>query len=418
MSVAAIAEFPQPARDRLEQIGAADLVIALLAPAEPEPLEAVIARARESVAGLRAPVRTVVIHPGASPSDSPANAHDDDSLRTLPLPVPSTQSAADPAQAMRAACDTAFAVATNLGARAVAVIVSGVDAVTSQWIYQLARPVLELDFDLVTPCYTHARFEGLLNSAIVAPLTQALYGRGIQHPLGPDFGVSGRLARHFVESPSAPRDPRSLASLAAEAIARGFEISQANVGVRHYPPADWLNQSSVLAPVLDPVFREIEHRAAFWQRIRGSQPVPVLGDPPLSSAAPPDPPDTRQMLESFGLACRNLQEVWRVVLPPGALLELTKLSRQPPAAFQMPDRLWARVIYDFALGHRLRLLNADHLLRAMTPLYLAWVASYALETAGFNDDAASARLDQLARAFEEAKPYAVSRWRWPDRFNP
>jgi hypothetical protein len=76
------------------------------------------------------------------------------------------------------------------------------------------------------------------------------------------------------------------------------------------------------------------------------------------------------------------------------------------------------VIYDFALGHRLRILNADHLLRAMTPLYLAWVASYMLETGAEDDAAAAARLEKLARAFEEAKPYALSRWRWPDRFDP
>jgi hypothetical protein len=411
MSAAAIAEFPQPTRERLEQIGAADLLIALLSPASPETLEAAIGRARDSMASLYAPVRTVLIHPGAAPSDS----HDEDSLRVLTVPLPS---APDPGQAMRAACDTAFAVATNLGARAAAVIASDLDGVTSEWIYRLVRPVLELDFDLVTPCYAHSRFEGLINSAIVAPLTRALYGRRMDHPLGPDFGVSGRLARHFVEITPAARDPRSLASLAVEAVSQGFEVCQANVGVRHYPPTDWMNQSSVLAPILEPVFREIEHRASFWQRIRGSQEVPCFGDAPAASAAPADLPDTRRMFESFELACRNLQEVWRVILPPGALLELTRLSRQPPDAFRMPDQLWARVIYDFALGHRLRLLNSDHLLRAMTPLYLVWVASYALEAGGLDDPAASARLDQLALAFEEAKPYALSRWRWPDRFNP
>jgi hypothetical protein len=32
--------------------------------------------------------------------------------------------------------------------------------------------------------------------------------------------------------------------------------------------------------------------------------------------------------------------------------------------------------------------------------------------------AAEQRLEQLARAYEDNKPYLVSRWRWPDRFNP
>jgi len=84
----------------------------------------------------------------------------------------------------------------------------------------------------------------------------------------------------------------------------------------------------------------------------------------------------------------------------------------------MPDELWARSVYDFALGHRLRTINRDHLLRAMTPLYLGWVVSYALEMQNATVKAAEQRIERLCQAFETAKPYLVSRWRWPDRFNP
>jgi glucosylglycerate synthase len=406
--VTTIEEIPQTARERLDQIGASDLVIGLVSPAAPETLEAAMGRARESIAPLHARPRTVVIHAGAMPSGE----RDDENLRTLSVPLAAESPGSDPAQTMRTASDRVFAMAANLNARAVALIVSDLDSVTPQWIYQLARPVLELDFDLVTPCYAHARFEGLLNSAIVAPLTRALYGRRIYHPLGPDFGVSGRLAKYCAERAPAPREPRPQGSLAVEAVVRGFEVCQANVGVRHYPATDWMNQSSVIVPNLDPLFREIEQRASWWQRIRSSQTVPVFGDPVHAPDAP-ETFDTRRMVESFQLACRNLGEVWGAILPPGTMLELGKLARQPLENFRVPDRLWARVIYDFALAHRLRILNPDHVLRALTPLYLAWVASYALES-----DETGARLEQVSTAFEESKPYALSRWRWPDRFTP
>jgi hypothetical protein len=32
--------------------------------------------------------------------------------------------------------------------------------------------------------------------------------------------------------------------------------------------------------------------------------------------------------------------------------------------------------------------------------------------------APEAHIEALAAAFETDKPYLVSRWRWPDRFNP
>jgi glucosylglycerate synthase len=28
------------------------------------------------------------------------------------------------------------------------------------------------------------------------------------------------------------------------------------------------------------------------------------------------------------------------------------------------------------------------------------------------------RIERLCEAYEAGKPYLVSRWRWPDRFNP
>jgi len=59
-----------------------------------------------------------------------------------------------------------------------------------------------------------------------------------------------------------------------------------------------------------------------------------------------------------------------------------------------------------------------HLLGALTPLYLGWAASYVREVAPLSRGAAEQRLEQVARAFEEKKPYLLSRWRWPDRFHP
>jgi hypothetical protein len=82
------------------------------------------------------------------------------------------------------------------------------------------------------------------------------------------------------------------------------------------------------------------------------------------------------------------------------------------------DQTWVRTVFDFALGYRLRTMNRDHLLRAFTPLYLAWAASFATEMQEARADEAERRLEALCLAFEAEKPYLISRWRWPDRFNP
>jgi hypothetical protein len=124
------------------------------------------------------------------------------------------------------------------------------------------------------------------------------------------------------------------------------------------------------------------------------------------------------MVESFQLGNRDLQEIWGLVLPPSTLFELKKLSRLPLEQFHMSNELWVRIIYDFALAHRLRTISRDHLLKSMTPLYLAWVASYARDIATDDGYALEQRFEHLAAAYESCKSYLVSRWRWPDRFNP
>ncbi len=84
----------------------------------------------------------------------------------------------------------------------------------------------------------------------------------------------------------------------------------------------------------------------------------------------------------------------------------------------MPDALWARVVYDFAVGWRVKAMDRDQLLRSLTPLYLGWLAGYVNEVAPLGPAEAEARVERLCTAFEQEKPYIISRWRWPDRFSP
>ena len=242
----------------------------------------------------------------------------------------------------------------------------------------------------------------------------------LQNPMGPDFGLSGKLLQRILGQ-VAPRRRGGqvdlLGSIASTAAADGFQICESHLGARSQPPTDWQNLSSLLAEVLGPVFLEIERQVAFWQGIRGSKPVPQFGAPEAVSDDG-GTVDVQPMIESFQLGTRDLQDVWGLILPPTTLLELRKLSRLAPAQFRMPDELWVRIVYDFALGHRLQAISRDHLLRSITPLYLGWIASFGLEVETAGSAEREARMERLCKEYEVNKSYLVSRWRWPDRFNP
>jgi hypothetical protein len=194
-------------------------------------------------------------------------------------------------------------------------------------------------------------------------------------------------------------------------------LCQSHLGPRIYALPDWTNLSSLLAQVLGPLFLDVERYAAHWQRARGSQPIREFGQP-MYVEAPESAMDVSRLMESFQLGARNLQEVWSMILPPSTLVELRRMARNGAPRFRMPDVTWAHVVYDFALAHRLRTISRDQMLRALTPIYLGWVASYALELEHASPEAAERRLEELCVVYEDTKPYFISRWRWPDRFNP
>jgi hypothetical protein len=292
----------------------------------------------------------------------------------------------------------------------------------------LADAVLTRHCDLTTPHYTLGPRDGLVNSAILYPVTRALFATRARYPLAIDFALSARMAERLAacaQKHTASGQPSALIWPASEAAAAGFSINEVPAGPRALPPPDFADLNSLLAQVAGSFFADLDAKASYWQRARIAYPPRPAPPQPTSlrQTAPPEtsePPDIQPMLDSFHLAYTNLQEIWSLVLPPNSLLGLKKLSLLPPAAFRMPDALWARIIYDFILAYRLRTLNRGHLLGALTPLYLAWVASHLLLTSGAGPEtiAPEQHIEALAAAFEADKPYLVSRWRWPDRFNP
>jgi hypothetical protein len=417
-----IESIPPAARERIDRIASAELMVGVLADHGGSAFSIV----REALEKLPQIPRTVIIQGNGAGSPESANSADaatpseDQAVFVVPWTLLQPDSSIAPVENVANAYQSVLAAGDKLGVRAVCVLASDLQTVTSQWIARLVQPVLELGFDLVTPCYTHGKFEGLLNNSLISPLNRALYGTRIPNPMGPDLGISRRLFQRIIgpeQGTKLANRTHSLASIAPTAVCGGFKICQAHVGARIYPPIDWTNLSSVLVQVLGPVFLDLERNAACWQRPRESVSPASFGEH-MALSEDKGLVDVGRMFELFRLGARDLLEVWNLILPPATLFELRKLSRLPQEQFRLPDELWARCVYDFALGHRLRTINRDHLLRAMTPLYLGWVASYALEIQNATVRASEQRIERLCQAFEITKPYLVSRWRWPDRFNP
>lgn len=272
--------------------------------------------------------------------------------------------------------------------------------------------------DVALPRYSIGPHDGLINAAILHPLTRALFGVRNAFPMALDLALSTRAAERMAavaQQQTTTGQTDALLWPTIEAAAAGFSVADVSSGVREVPHPATADLATILGALTASLFTEIETKASYWQRTR--PPVVMHSFNSVPNVNFPSPSvsleETSELIESFRIGYGNLNELWSLVLPPQTLLGLKHLSRLPAESFSMPDTLWVRIVYDFVLAHRLRTINRGHLLGALTPLYLAWVASHIQANSNTENPP-----ETLARAFEADKPYLVSRWRWPDRFNP
>ncbi len=72
---------------------------------------------------------------------------------------------------------------------------------------------------------------------------------------------------------------------------------------------------------------------------------------------------------------------------------------------------WKERYYEYALAHHQRKMPLGHLLRSLTPLYLAKTASFVLETRTMSPEETGQEIEGLAEAFEAGKEYLKRNWR-------
>lgn len=309
----------------------------------------------------------------------------------------------------------AYQLAQKHQCRAILLLGPEASTLAPEALRELVDAVLMRAVDLAVPHYDLPSRTGLVNSGILYPLTRSLFAARVRFPLALDLAMSLRMAERLATAGqrfTSVNQPESLLWPVNEASVAGFSIEEISVGPRTIPQPGELDLNAVLALVSGSLFTDLENKAAYWQRART---LPPRRGAYASVINAETPPDIAPMIDAFRLAYTNLREIWSLVLPPHSLVGLKRLSATDAAGFRIPESLWARIVYDFLLAHRLRTINRGHLLGAMVPLYLAWVASY-INTNATSDG--ESYIEAVASAFESEKPYLVSRWRWPDRFNP
>ena len=308
---------------------------------------------------------------------------------------------------------TVFRIAELLHARACAVVDADLRSINPDWFELLIWPVLEREFDYVAPYYKRHKYDGTITNSIVYPMTRALYGRRVRQPIGGDFGLSGRLVRHLLGQDVWATDVARYGIdiwMTTNALAGGFKVCQAYLGAKIHDAKDpGADLSAMLMQVVGSVFDLMETHYAVWSNASNSEPAPLFGFP-FEVGLEPVAINLARMIGAFAQGCRDLRPIYEQFLSAATLENLSRAATLPAESFILPDEIWATVIYDFALAHHRRILNREHLLKSLTPLYLGWVASFARQTEPENATQVEERIEKLCQVYEHLKPSLVSHW--------
>jgi len=308
---------------------------------------------------------------------------------------------------------TIFEIADALNVKACAVVDSDLRSITPEWIELLIKPVLEGGFDYVSPLYHRHKYDGTITNSIVYPLTRALYGKHIRQPIGGDFGFSGKLASFYLTKNLWDTDVARYGIdiwMTTTAIANKFKICQAFLGAKIHDAKDpGADLSSMLYQVVGATFDLMGTYQDVWKTIKGSEPVPTFGFR-YDVGLEPISVNLERMIEKFRLGVKELMEIWKIFIPSEILDFLSKSAKFSKEEFHIPDELWVDIIYSFAIASRRKIMNREHLLKSLTPLYIGKIASFIIEAWDSSASEVEQKIERLGITFENKKDLLIENW--------
>jgi len=330
-------------------------------------------------------------------------------LRTIHRISTVYRGAPDPAAGIR----TILAAADLLRAKACAIVSPDLTSINPSWIDNLLRPVYKEQFDLVTPHYYRHKFDGLLVSNFLYPMVRAAYGKRVIEPLASEFAFSGRLASHLLEQNFWRQGETALSPeiwITTLALSGDFRVSQSFLGSKVHAERD--SQPDFVGAIrraVGTLFGCLNFQEAFWCSKTGSEPLPSFGSP-CEIDLKPIRFNRKRMLQMFRSGVTDLDSILQVILTPETNREIHEIAMLPDEQLRYSDDLWVRTIYDFAGAHHRNVMNRDHIVQALAPLYRGRVGSFVRENNAASHGEAERAIENLCGKYERLKPYLLERW--------
>ena len=310
------------------------------------------------------------------------------------------------------ALQTILAAADLLRAKACVLIAPDSTTIEPDWLQRLVRPVYDDHFDLVCPIYRRHKSEGALMRNLLYPMIRSIYGYRVREPYASEFAVSGRLATDFLSQEIWDENSRRMGaeiSLTIAAITGKYRVCQVFLGTKAQPGRSASDLVAVMRRTVGLLFSSLDSNFPLWSTIAGSEPVPTLGTQPevlLESV----PVNHKRLREMFVTGVAELNPLFLSILSASTLSELQKIAALGISEFNYRAEVWAKTVFEFAASYHKSVINRDHIVQALVPLYRGRSLTFLLENRDGSGEDIDRREESLCGDFERLKPYLLEIW--------
>jgi hypothetical protein len=307
--------------------------------------------------------------------------------------------------------------AVGLKAEAVIVLDAASKTITPLWIKNLGEPLFA-GFSFVSPLYLRHKYEGILTSSILYPLTRVLYGRRVRQPSGGDFAFGMVMADTYLHHPMGAEGAVQQAGvdvwMTTLAITEGVPICQSFVGrpKMQRAPDGVIPQVSTFVEVVGTVFDLMGFFQERRQKVKWSKPTAVFGfGVGEVDAPPPLEVSEADLHRGFLQGFAQYHSFWESLLDSQTFNKLGEVRNLPLAHFSLPSELWARIIFRYAVVYKNEVSNRRALLESLLPIFQGKALSFVKKTERMSIQQAEEYIENESMIFEEMKSYLVADWR-------
>ena len=335
-------------------------------------------------------------------------AYNTHALRTLP--AISVRYGSSPSS--ETALHTILAAADLVRAKACAVISPESVTIEPEWVSRLLHPIYREHYDYVAPLYRRPKFDGILVTNLIYPMTRAIYGQSVREPYPSEFGFSGDFGNQFLLSHNW-RDEHGQFGTELEmflnAAGSGLKITQSFLGTKGRAENRSDDLVAAMRRTVGVLFLSMDANFERWSADM-SRYTGLAANPEYEIISDSSRVNRKRLKQMFSDGVSQLDSVLRSILSPSTVGSLHQIAALDEESFRYPADLWARTVYEFAASHHHSVMSRDHIVQALVPLYRGRALTFMVENRNSSAMEIENSIENLCGEFEQLRPYLLDAW--------